>query len=316
MLLALLRDPRDLPVIRLIARLLLSMAPFVVALFVHFHLAVAVVYLGLVFLRWSAPFAALIHEVVHRPLFVQRWLRVGRGAVEWLLCPLFGLSPHFYAAQHVGMHHPENNLAGDASATIDYQRDSALDFARYFARFLFLAQWEVLAYLHRARKTRLLRRAAIGLVAHGAVVLIALAANWRAALVVFVLPMVLMRLAFAIGNWAQHGFVDAADPASCYRNTITCLSAQFNAATFNSGYHIGHHADLRVHWSELPAEHDRQRARCRVEGAVVFEGIEYAHVFLALMLKRYRWLAERHVDFAEGRAVVERRLRDRAMRIS
>src|SRR5206468_709286 len=139
-----------------------------------------------------------------------------RAAVEWIICPLFGLAPHLYAGQHVGMHHPENNLARDASATVGYRRDSVTDFLRYFARFFFLAHWEVLAYLWRARKTRLFRRVAVGVAAHHVALALAIALDWRAALVVVVTPYCFARLSFAAGNWAQHAFVDPADPASPY----------------------------------------------------------------------------------------------------
>ena len=310
-----LRDPRDAPVLKLIAKMLVMLVPLAVLLFAHFHLAVAALYLWVVVTRLMAPFSGLIHEIVHRPIFTRRWLRAGRAAVEWIICPLFGLAPYLYAAQHVGMHHPENNLTGDASATIGYRRDSVADFLRYFARFFFLAHWEVLAYLRRAKKARLFRRAAIGLAAHHAVTALALLLEWRAALVVLVFPYFWARLSFAAGNWAQHAFVDPAAPQSPYRNTITCTDAGFNAWTFNSGYHSAHHADLRVHWSELPGELARHRDRYRDEQAIIFEGIEYGHVFLALMQKRYRWLAERHAGTGEPVEVIAERLARRTRRL-
>jgi hypothetical protein len=313
---ALVRDPRDVPVVRLIAKFLLVLAPAAALLFVHFHLALAVPYVALIHFRRATPFAGLIHEVVHRPLFTRRWLRIGRGAVEWVICPLFGLAPYLYAGQHVGMHHPENNLAGDASATVGYQRDSVRDFIRYFLRFLLLAHWEVLAYLHRVRKTRLLRRCAVGLAAHHVLTAVALAYDWRAALAVLVIPNVWMRLSFAAGNWAQHAFVDAAEPANPFKNTISCIQRDFNAGSFNSGFHIAHHSDLKLHWTELPADLERRAARYRDEQAIVFEGIEYGQVFLALMRKQYRWLASKHIACGDPLDVIAQRLAQRTRRLA
>lgn len=313
---ALLRDPRDLPVLRLTSRLLLLLVPTAVALFAAFHPALALAHLLVVFHRGSSPFAGLIHEVSHRPIFSPRWLRLGRASVEWVLCPFFGLSPYAYWAQHVGMHHPENNLLADGSATIGYRRDSPLDFVRYLARFLFLANWELLLYLRRSNKRRIFRRAAVGMAAHHAAMALALALSWRAALVVFVVPYVWIRIAFAIGNWAQHGFVDASDPSSCYRNTITCLSDDFNRATFNSGYHISHHEDLRVHWSELPARHAAHRRRYLDERAIVFEGLDYGQVFLALMLGRFGWLAAHHAPCGDDLETIAARLEARTGRVA
>ncbi len=303
-----LRDPRDAPVLALVIRLVLLLVPLAALLFLRFHWAIAVVYLALI-QRYSAPFAGLIHEATHRRLFVPRWSALGTFFVEWIVAPSFGMSPYLYAAQHVGMHHAENNLEDDASATIAYQRDSIAQYALYFLRFLFAAHWEVLGYLRARGKQPMLRRAALGLAAHYAVIAAALAYDWRAALTVLIVPMVFMRLAFSAGNWAQHGFIDPDAPDSPLGNTITCVEPRFNRETFNSGYHSAHHAAPRVHWSELPDALSRDFERYRAERAVVFVGVEYAHVFVAMMLRRYRWLAERHADYGEELSVVEARLR-------
>lgn len=305
-----LRDPRDAPVLALVIRLALLLIPLAALLFLRFHWAVALVYLALI-QRYSAPFAGLIHEATHRRLFAPRWAAVGTFVVEWIIAPSFGMSPYLYAAQHVGMHHAENNLEDDASATIAHQRDSIAQYALYFLRFLLAAHWEVLRYLWTRGKRPMLRRAALGLLAHYAAIAAAIAYDWRAALTVLIAPMVFMRLAFSAGNWAQHGFIDPAAPDSPLGNTITCVEPRFNRETFNSGYHSAHHAAPRVHWSELPEAFSGDFERYRAERAVVFIGIEYGHVFVAMMLRRYRWLAERHADYGEDVTIVEARLRHR-----
>jgi fatty acid desaturase len=275
----------------------------------HFHLGLALAFEAVLFVRFSAAFAGMIHEVTHRPLFTRRFRLWARGAVEWLICPLFGMSPYLYAAQHAGMHHPESNLDRDASSTLRYRRDSPLHFARYFVRFLVLQPWELLKYLHATRKTRLLRHAAFGLAAHHAAIAIGLWLHPRATLVLLVLPVFWMRHAFAAGNWAQHAFIDPEAPADSLRSVITCVAPGFNRLTFNSGFHAAHHGDLRIHWSALPKAYEQGKARYAAQRAVVFEGIDYGHVFFALMFKRYRYLAERHADFGEERSVVAERLR-------
>lgn len=305
-----LRDARDLPVATLIAKMLLVFVPLVALLFVRFSWLLAPLYIALIF-RYSAPFAGLIHEATHRRLFVPRYSALGTLIVEWIICPIFGMSPHLYAAQHVGMHHPENNLDGDASATIGYHRDSVIEYARYAMRFVFMAHWEVFAYLRRNRKRRLLRRAVVGLAAQYAMVAAALAYDWRAALVVMIIPMVFIRVALSAGNWAQHGFVDPHAPQSPYLNTITCLHPAFNRATFNSGYHSAHHAKPSLHWSELPSAFDANLDRYHTERAIVFVGIEFGHVFLAMMFGRYRWLAAHQLSCGEDLSLLEARLRYR-----
>lgn len=58
-------------------------------------------------------------------------------------------------------------------------------------------------------------------------------------------------------------FVDPQAPGSPYRSTYNCLACPDNARTYNDGYHIIHHLNSRLHWSQLPqqfaatlAEHD------------------------------------------------------------
>ncbi len=63
----------------------------------------------------------------------------------------------------------------------------------------------------------------------------------EATLTVFVAPVVIARVLMMCGNWAQHAFVDAADPGNPYRNSLTCIHARYNRRAFNDGYHIHHH---------------------------------------------------------------------------
>jgi hypothetical protein len=59
---------------------------------------------------------------------------------------------------------------------------------------------------------------------------------------------------------SQHVFVDPDSPADDYKLTYNCLACPDNARTFNDGYHVLHHANSRLHWSELPAAFLQQLA--------------------------------------------------------
>ena len=52
-------------------------------------------------------------------------------------------------------------------------------------------------------------------------------------------------------------FLDPAQPESPYGCTYNCINALDNCKTFNDGYHIVHHVNSRLHWSEMP--HDFMR---------------------------------------------------------
>jgi fatty acid desaturase len=142
--------------------------------------------------------------------------------------------------------------------------------------------------------------------------------NWRATLVVFALPFLISRFGMMAGNWAQHAFIDAESPANNYRNSITCINSTYNRRCFNDGYHIGHHLKATRHWTEMPEDFERNLGTYEAEGALVFSGVDYFHVWAALMLRRYDWLARRLVplgDESRPQAELVALLRSRTARI-
>ena len=64
--------------------------------------------------------------------------------------------------------------------------------------------------------------------------------NWPATLAVFILPFFTFRIIAMTGNWAQHSFIDPADPGNAYRNSVTCINTKYNVKCWNDGYHISH----------------------------------------------------------------------------
>jgi fatty acid desaturase len=276
-----------------------TVVPTGVALFVPggFQWWLAALHLGLV-VYFLGPFVLMLHNTSHRKLFKRPWTWANHY-IPWVLGPFFGESPETYFAHHVGMHHAENNLAEDISTTLPYVRDSAVDFARYFFRFFFVGIIELSTYFVRKRRRSLLVRTLVGesVFLLGAAALFSV--NWRATLVVFVVPFCVVRFAMMAGNWAQHAFVDRADPGNPYKNSITCVNATYNRRCFNDGYHIGHHVKATRHWTEMPEDFQNNLPTYAAEGAIVFSGLDFFVVWMMLMLKRYDWLAERVVPLDE-----------------
>jgi fatty acid desaturase len=301
----LLSDRRDLPFVRLMALLTGTVVPTGVALFVPggfrwwlaaLHLALVVYFLG--------PFVLMLHNTSHRKLFKRPWTWANTY-IPWVLGPFFGESPETYFAHHVGMHHAEENLADDLSTTLPYVRDSAVDFARYFLRFFFVGIFELSAYFARKRRRSLLVRTLVGESVFLGGVVALLFVDWRATVVVFVVPFVVVRFAMMAGNWAQHAFIDRSDPANSYKNSITCINAVYNRRCFNDGYHIGHHIRATRHWTEMPEDFQRNIASYAEQGALVFSGVDFFVVWMWLMVKRYDWLADRIVALGEPRPRAE-----------
>ena len=127
-------------------------------------------------------------------------------------------------------------------------------------------------------------------------VLILIALNWRATLVVFIFPMIFTRFMMMAGNWAQHAFIDLNEPANCYRNSITCISSFYNWQCFNDGYHIGHHLYPSMHWTDMPASFQQNIGTYEKEKSIVFRKLDYFQIWIFLMTKNYSKLAKYYVE--------------------
>jgi len=251
------------------------------------------VYVAVTIGYFFPPFTLMLHCTSHRPLFRKRYEAMN-FIIPWVLGPFFAQTPGTYAAHHIGMHHPENNLWDDESTTLPFQRDSLRDFGRYFGRFLFIGIIDLSRYLWRKRRFKLARRALVGESLYWMAVVGLCFLHAPATLTLFLAPVVVGRFGMMAGNWAQHAFVDATSPDNAYRNSITCINILYNERCFNDGYHIGHHLQARMHWSEMPEEFERNRSRYAEERAIVFTGLDYFMIWALLMVKAYKTLA-RHV---------------------
>jgi hypothetical protein len=236
----------------------------------------------------------MLHCTSHRVLFDKRVASLNH-VIPWVLSPFFGQSPETYFCHHLGMHHPENNLTADLSSTMRYQRDSLRAWLHYALSFLLTGLGRLVSYHLKHDNRRLARRTLVGEASFLLVLALLFWVDWRATLVVFALPLIGVRLLMMQGNWAQHAFVDASDPANPYRNSITCINTRYDRRCFNDGYHIYHHVHARHHWSDYPSEFEKNRAIYGAEDAIVFDGVDFFGVWMLLMRGSYNELARRFV---------------------
>lgn len=289
---SMLYEPRDAVFVRLALRSFLLVAPLQIAIYIWFSWWAAVG-LWIVQIGWLAPPAILmLHNTMHRPFF--KTPRVMNRVVPYTMSLLFGI-PTGYMEHHIGMHHAENNLRGDLSSTMRYQRDSILHWLIYFFRFIFLSHIGLTQYFLRKKRVAMIRRAIGSDLVHMGLMVGLSFINWRATVAAFLVPYLFMRFAMMWGNWGQHAFIDASRPGDSFVNSITCINAAYNQRCFNDGYHIGHHIKQNRHWTELPADFEANVERYAKEGCIVFEGIDFFMVSLFLFLGRYDWLARRFV---------------------
>lgn len=298
----LIEDRRDRPFVRLSALLTVLFWPSAIWMampgrFSWLHAAIHLVAYG----WFLGPFTLMLHNTSHRRLYRKRFGFMN-AFIPWMLGPFFGQSPNTYAAHHVGMHHAENNLADDLSTTLPYQRDNALHFLHYLGTFLLTAVVTLPRYFWRRGRMPWFRKSLGGeLLSYGVIAAVAVLYDWRVPFVLLFVPFMVTRMAMMAGNWAQHAFVSQERPESPYTNSITCINCTYNERCFNDGYHIGHHLMAARHWTEMPSDFEKNRARYAKEGAIVFEGIDFFVIWALLMTRSYGRLAKHYVHLGDVR---------------
>ena len=302
--LKLIHDKRDLVFIYLILQIFLMMA---VGLYLflpgRFSWWIAVPYLATNWIFFMGPYILMLHCTGHRTLFKNqyRWMN---KIVPWVQGPFFGQTPETYFTHHLGMHHPENNLEGDLSSTMHYQRDSFLGFMQYFLTFFFIGLGQLATYFFRKKRIKLMKHSILGELSWIFIVTILCLLNFKATLAVFVIPLCFTRFMMMAGNWGQHAFIDAAHPENCYRNSITCINVSYNQKCFNDGYHIAHHLKPAMHYTDYPVEFLTNQAKYIQEKAIVFKGLDFFMVWVLLMTKSYKTLAKQYVQL-DGNALTK-----------
>ncbi len=296
-MLGLIRDPRDLPFVKLSAKMLFGLVPFGLFLFTPWaRWWMAPIYFVLL-MTMVGPYTLMLHNTSHRRLYSAEHGWMNR-IIPWVLGPFVGQTFNTYVAHHIGMHHPENNLADDLSTTLPYRRDSVAGFAHYFFSFLFFSFPTLFRYHWQRGRSKMVRATAVGELSSLALYGVLLWWNPAPTLFVFVAPLVVARFSMMAGNWGQHAFVDLTDPANPYRNSIVCINTPYNHACFNDGYHVGHHVLQTRHWTEMPADFLKNLDRYREHGAAVFSGLDHFGVWWLLMSKQWGRLADAYVDLS------------------
>ncbi|OAA65225.1 phosphoinositide 3-kinase regulatory subunit 4 [Niveomyces insectorum RCEF 264] len=273
-------------------------------------------------------YTIMMHQHIHQGGVLRRdrwWTAAVDRLFPYLLDPLFGHTWNSYYYHHVKHHHVEGNGPDDLSSTMWYRRDSLRDFGRYLGRFLLLAWFDLPRYFARTRRYGSALRAGfwelasygllggscyLGGSSRSPYALAVHVTDVRAAVCVFVIPFVVMRVGLMLGNWGQHAFVDPDAPASDFRSSITLLDVASNRVCFNDGYHTSHHLNPRRHWREHPRAFVAQKRTYAAEQGLVFFGVDYLMISLRLLLfQDYAYLARRLVPLgpAQRRLTLDER---------
>lgn len=294
------RDERDLPFLYFTTVIICVLIPYAMLLFSNlltdwYWIAAAIVYMIIHAVFFMGRFALMFHCMAHRTLFRKQYDYLN-NLHPYVLAPFFGHMADTYYAHHIGMHHAENNLQADESSTMLYQRDSIRDFLRYLAKFIITGIYDLAAYFKKKNRKKLRYSAIRGEVLFVLLVFVLCCINWRATFCIFIFPYFFYRLIAMLGNWAQHAFIDPAEPGNCYKNSMSCINSRYNWICWNDGYHISHHLKPTMHWTEHPTHFLNTIDQYIDNNAVVFSKIDIMMVAVFLLTKRYDLLARNFVD--------------------
>jgi fatty acid desaturase len=295
-----LNDERDLPFIHLLTRIHLIVMPWAVLMFTP---VLQGIYWWLVFIPYAyvaqsyfkGRFGLMFHCMCHRNMFKKEYMWIHRY-VTWVVCPFFGHTPETYFAHHIVMHHVENNQEDDASSTLKYRRDSFIDFLKYFGRFLMIGIVETFMYLFNHKRKKVYMRFSFGELMFIAFCLGMCFVNFKATLMIFIVPVIYARFIMMLGNWTQHSFIDKSDPAGHFSSVFNCINNVYNQNCWNDGYHSIHHLNPALHYTEIPDTFLKNKENFIKHKTFIFDGIHYLHIFIWLMTKRYDKLADNVVN--------------------
>lgn len=295
-------DPRDMPFIWLCLQMTFILIPVAVILYVPgvFRWWMMPLYWMLLFGAFFDRYILMLHNTSHRRLF-KREYKIWNNYIPWILGPFCGETPETYYAHHILMHHAEENLKDDLSTTMPYQRDSFIDFMKYFLDFMFLSMFKLTQYHLKKNRGHVARMLVLGELSFVLLCVGLSFVNAWATLTVFVVPFLLCRFLMMAGNWGQHAFIDPNDPGNPYRSATTFINARYNRRCFNDGYHIGHHVMGNRHWLEMPDDFLNDNAKYQEHDAMVFDGLDNFTLWFCLMTRQYKTLAKRFVDLSPNK---------------
>ncbi|KAK4186485.1 fatty acid desaturase [Podospora australis] len=253
---------------------------------------------------YTGTYTLMMHQHIHQNGILSRssgipFVRLFDKVFPYITDPLMGHTWNSYYYHHVKHHHVEGNGPDDLSSTLRYQRDNIWHFLHYVGRFLFFVWLDLPLYFFRKGRKVAATKQIFWETSNFLALFVLFRINPKATSFVFLAPLMLLRLGLMVGNWGQHCFVDAEEPDSDFRSSITLIDVPSNRYCYNDGYHTSHHLNPRRHWRHHPVHFLQQKKTYATEKALVFHNIDYLMITLKVLQKDYLHLAKCLVPMGE-----------------
>ena len=133
-------------------------------------------------------------------------------------------------------------------------------------------------------------------------------------------PLCLAPFLLAYGNYCQHIFINPENPESDFSMTYSLVDCAKNQMVFNDGYHIEHHINSIMHWTELPSRFQKRLPEYKEHNALIFRGdVSFFIIGKWVFTENYDCLYQNLVQLNEtkqSREEVEKMLRNRLKPVS
>lgn len=231
------------------------------------------------------------------------------GALRWFaqqpLALVSGRVPHWYAVQHVAVHHAENNGLADTQSTAPYDRASFAGFAVCAQRFALsgLVPLDVLRYLVARRRMKPLRHLCLGYGIYLAWLGLLWAFDPRVALVLLGVRYASL-IADAASFFQEHGLVDPDRPEAVVTSALHYINPGNPHGSRGEDLHIEHHLRPGLHWSRYMAALPSRLADYAQHHAIGFhDGTGQLRCYYQCLWRRDFAELARHVHVFGGEAM-------------
>lgn len=257
----------------------------------------------------------LIHKEGHnhKGFFKGGW-RIFNYSNQFFVGLFYGSIPLSYEVAHNKIHHRWHNDVDDVHTNLDMDRTKFQNYILWLPRFFLY--WTgvspVLLFLKRG-EYRLAAKMLFGMCFfYGYVALIAKCFGTVFCLAYVLYPHLESICFLGAIAYLWHSFVDPKDPTNQYVNSITILDGHFNC--FNEDYHVVHHHFPGVHWTDAPAQYEKDKSKYAACTATIFENTEEGELLYMMFAGKWDMMASHFVDLngklthAEKKALILERL--------